>query len=157
MAVHFGRPCWDGHDQNNIAKQTDACLFTIAQFAFAATDFLHRTVQILVTIYIWNCGCLMSLNNIEQTATKTEQQGNYCARQVSCDDVLNLLAGFKSRHSRSAHTPDPPPPPSHVSLLQGVCRDCLVKTFQRKGTTKRSCTYDSMLYLQTFSPDLYRH
>src|SRR5437660_12642202 len=61
---------------------------------FAATDFLHRTVQILVTIYIWNCDCLMSLNNIEKTATKTEQQWNYRARQVSCGDVLNRLAGL---------------------------------------------------------------
>src|ERR1700731_2402254 len=69
---------------------------------FAATDFLHRTVQILVTIYIWNCGCLMSLNNIEQTATKPEQQWNYRARRVSCGDVLNRLAGFKPRILRSA-------------------------------------------------------
>jgi hypothetical protein len=34
MSVHFGRPCWDGHDQNNIAMETKACLFTIAHFAF---------------------------------------------------------------------------------------------------------------------------
>ena len=61
------------------------------------------------------------------------------------------LAGLSPAHS------DPPPAlsPSHVSLLQGVCRDFLVK-FQRKGTT-RPRTYDSMLYLQTFSPDLYRY
>jgi hypothetical protein len=56
---------------------------------FAATDFLHRTVQILVTIYIWNCDCLIPLNNIEQTATKTEQQRNYRARQVSLGNMSN--------------------------------------------------------------------
>jgi hypothetical protein len=111
---------------------------------FAATDFLHRTVQILVTIYMWNCGCLMSLNNIEQSATKTEQQWNHRARQVSFADVSNVWRVYllKSRHSRSAHTP--------IRLRRFRHRMCRYskeyavifsrRSFRGKGTTKSSCT-----------------
>jgi hypothetical protein len=40
---------------------------------------------------------------------------------------------------------------------KGVCRDVLVKNFQSKRKHDEFVHYDSMLYLQTFSPDRYRH
>jgi hypothetical protein len=49
---------------------------------FERIDFFHRTVQILVTIYMWNCGCFIPLNNIEQSATKTEQP-----KELPCSHV----------------------------------------------------------------------
>jgi hypothetical protein len=74
MRVTNGRASGDGHDPNTIANRKMPVCSQLLTLLFAATDFLHRTVQILVTIYIWNCDCLIPLNNIEQTATKTEQQ-----------------------------------------------------------------------------------
>ena len=110
---------------------------------FAATDFLHRTVQILVTIYIWNYGCLMSLNNIEQTATKTEQQWNYRARQVSFGDVSNVSNVWRvylqSRHSLSSHS-DPPSPllPSHGFVIPNSMPRFYREDLQEEGDHEQS-------------------
>ena len=38
-----------------------------------------------------------------------------------------------------------------------VCRDVLVKNFQRKRNLEEFVHQDSMLYPHTFSPDLHRH
>src|ERR1700730_7066347 len=73
---------------------------------FCGNRFLHRTVQILVTIYIWNCGCLIPLNNIEQTATKTEQQKELPCSARSFAHPSNVrLVYLSPRRSGSAQTP----------------------------------------------------
>ena len=45
---------------------------------------MHRTVQILVTIYIWNCKRFIPLNNIERIATKA---GQYATGVNNAGDV----------------------------------------------------------------------
>jgi len=56
-----GRASGDGHDPNKISKQEDACLFTIDHLVIFIVlmerTFCTGTVQILVTNYIYNCGC----------------------------------------------------------------------------------------------------
>ena len=69
LAVHQGRAMI----QVTIANRETPVCSQLLILRFAATDFLHRTVQILVTIYMGDSDCLIPLNNIEQTATKTEQ------------------------------------------------------------------------------------
>jgi len=50
----------------------------------------------------------MPLNSIEQTATKTEQQRDYRARQLSFGNVSNVLPGLSLIPTlASAHTPIP--------------------------------------------------
>jgi hypothetical protein len=42
-------------------------------FFLKLSGFLHRTVQIIVTISNWDRSCSVLLNNIEQIAPKTGQ------------------------------------------------------------------------------------
>ena len=99
---------------------------------FEGIDFLHRTVQILVTIYTWNCGCFIPLNNIEQTATKTEQPRNRRARQVKVWYRVECVASLSLIHSRSTCT---------LIRPKELCPDVVVKNFhQSKRNTTSLCT-----------------
>jgi hypothetical protein len=62
--------CWTSHEINqDSAEKNDA----VERLSLNELPVMHRTVQILVTMYRWNCGCLRLLNNIEQIAPKAGQ------------------------------------------------------------------------------------
>ena len=67
-------------------------------------DFLHRTVQIIVKIPDWDCGCSVPLNNIERIATKAGQlrertlaeQVRFFSEMLLTDDARIVLGQFQA-------------------------------------------------------------
>ena len=60
---------------------------------------MHRTVQILVTIYIWNCNRFILLNNIERIATKAGQYLGSSADGEQCGVCSQYLSLCSACHA----------------------------------------------------------